>query len=108
MTSSPTRERLGIAGRVHHAGFVSDADLPAYMQAADIGACLRWPTNGETSASWLRLLAAGRPTVITDLAHQPEVPVVDARAWPAAARPVAVRGADPRRGRRAARGVPRC
>jgi glycosyltransferase involved in cell wall biosynthesis len=83
-------ERLGIAGRVHHAGFVSDADLPAYMQAADIGACLRWPTNGETSASWLRVLAAGRATVITDLAHQPEVPVVDARAWPAAARPVAV------------------
>ena len=28
--------------------------------------------------------------MITDLAHQPEVPVVDARAWPAAARPVAV------------------
>ena len=83
-------QRLGIAGRVHRAGFVSDADLPAYMQAADIGACLRWPTNGETSASWLRLIAAGRATVITDLAHQPEVPVVEARAWPAAARPVAV------------------
>ena len=37
--------------------------------AADICACLRWPTNRETSASWLRCLAAGRPTIVTDLAH---------------------------------------
>ena len=85
---------MGIAGRVHLAGFVPDADLPAYLQAADICACLRWPTNGETSASWLRLLAAGRATVITDLAHQPDVPVRRcrgpgrraARRWPSRCR----------------------
>ena len=63
------------------------------LQAADICACLRWPTNGETSASWLRAMAAGRATIITDLAHQPEVPVVDPRGW---------------RGRRASRWPSRC
>ena len=58
-----------------------DEELPAHMAAADICACLRWPTNGETSASWLRAIAAGRPTIITELSHQPELPVVDPRNW---------------------------
>ena len=71
----------GLADRVHFTGFVPDAELPAHLQAADICCCLRWPTNGETSASWLRAVAAGRPTIITDLAHQPEVPVIDPRGW---------------------------
>jgi glycosyltransferase involved in cell wall biosynthesis len=71
----------GIADRVHVTGFVPDAELAAHLQAADICACLRWPTNGETSASWLRAVAAGRATVITDLAHQAEVPVMHPRGW---------------------------
>ena len=81
--------RRGIGDRVHVTGYVPDAELTAHMLAADVGACLRWPTNGETSASWLRLIAAGRATVITDLAHQPEIPVVDARTWLGARQPVA-------------------
>jgi glycosyltransferase involved in cell wall biosynthesis len=80
----------GLADRVHLTGYVPDAELPAYLQAADIAACLRWPTNGETSASWLRAVAAGRPTIVTDLAHQPEVPVLDPRDWrPHAVEPIA-------------------
>lgn len=82
-------QQRGIADRVHFTGFVPDADLPAHLLAADIGACLRWPTNGETSASWLRLVAAGRATVITDLAHQEELPTVDPRTWQGARRPIA-------------------
>ena len=77
----------GLAGRVHFAGYVPDDELPAHLQAADICACLRWPTNGETSASWLRAVAAGRATVITDLAHQPDVPVAPPRGWPGAGEP---------------------
>jgi glycosyltransferase involved in cell wall biosynthesis len=69
----------GIADRVHLSGYVPDEELGAHLAASDICACLRWPTTGETSASWLRALAAGRPTVITDLAHQPEVPVAPPR-----------------------------
>ncbi len=71
----------GLAERVHVTGFVPDAELPAHMAAADICSCLRWPTNGETSASWLRAMAAGRATIITELSHQPELPVVDPRNW---------------------------
>ncbi len=77
----------GLVDRVHFAGYVPDDELPAHLQAADICACLRWPTNGETSASWLRAVAAGRATVITDLAHQPDVPVAPPRGWSAAGEP---------------------
>jgi glycosyltransferase involved in cell wall biosynthesis len=84
----------GLASRVRVTGFVADAELPAHMAVADICACLRWPTNGETSASWLRAIAAGRATIVTELSHQPELPVVDSRNWqplgPAAQAPMAV------------------
>jgi glycosyltransferase involved in cell wall biosynthesis len=73
--------RWGIADRVHVTGYVADADLPGYLAAADICACLRWPTNRETSASWLRCLAAGKPTIITALWHLGDVPTYDPRDW---------------------------
>jgi hypothetical protein len=47
---------------------------------ADACLCLRWPTSRETSASWLRCLAAGKPTVTSDLAHLTHVPVLDPRS----------------------------
>ena len=42
---------------------------------------LRWPSARETSASWLRAIAAGRPTLVTDLAQQADVPTLDPRSW---------------------------
>jgi glycosyltransferase involved in cell wall biosynthesis len=74
-------QRWGIAERVHVTGYVRDEELPAYLSAADFCACLRWPTNGETSASWLRCLAAGRATIITDLEYLGDVPTLDPRGW---------------------------
>ena len=71
----------GVADRVHVTGFVSDEDLPSYLLVADICACLRWPTNRETSASWLRCIAAGRATILTELVHQHDVPTLDPRGW---------------------------
>ena len=71
----------GIGDRVHLAGFVSDEELPEYLHAADVCACLRWPTNRETSASWLRCIAAGRATLITELAHLGDLPTLDPRSW---------------------------
>ena len=68
--------RLGLAGRVGIAGYVPDQALPAHLAAADICWCLRWPSNGETSASWIRCLAAGRPTLITALAQLQDVPAI--------------------------------
>ncbi|MEW6322401.1 MAG: glycosyltransferase family 4 protein, partial [Acidobacteriota bacterium] len=73
--------RWRLTGRVHVAGYVPDADLPAWLDAADVCACLRWPTNRETSASWLRALAAGRPTLVSGLADLVDVPTLDPYAW---------------------------
>jgi glycosyltransferase involved in cell wall biosynthesis len=64
--------------RVHVAGHVADEDLPAHLAAVDACACLRWPTNHETSASWLRCLAAGQPTMITALSDLRDVPALQA------------------------------
>jgi glycosyltransferase involved in cell wall biosynthesis len=60
--------------RVHATGYVEDAAVAAHLLAADVCLCLRWPTALETSASWLRCLAAARATVVTDLAHTADVP----------------------------------
>jgi glycosyltransferase involved in cell wall biosynthesis len=65
---------------VHIAGYVPDEALPAHLTAADICWCLRWPSSGETSASWIRCLAAGRPTLITALAQLQDVPALAATA----------------------------
>jgi glycosyltransferase involved in cell wall biosynthesis len=67
-------DRLNIADFVRVTGYVADDDIDAYLAAADACLCLRWPTALETSASWLRCLAAGRATVISDLAHVVDVP----------------------------------
>jgi glycosyltransferase involved in cell wall biosynthesis len=63
-----------IADRIHVTGFVDDEAIGAYLAAADVCLCLRWPTAQEASASWLQCLAARRPTVISDLAHTVDVP----------------------------------
>ena len=72
----------GVADRVVRAGFVEDAALGDCLAAADVCLCLRWPSSGRTSASWLRCLAAGKPTIVTDLPHLDGVPVlVTRRVW---------------------------
>ena len=78
-----TREaqRLGIGHRVSLTGYITDDEMPAYFSAADVCVCLRWPSSRETSASWLRYLAAGKPTIITDLVHLSDVPSLDPRNW---------------------------
>jgi len=62
------------ADGVRATGYVSDAAVGAYLNAADACLCLRWPSALETSASWLRCLAAGRPTVLSDLPHLVDIP----------------------------------
>ncbi|MBE3071334.1 MAG: glycosyltransferase family 4 protein, partial [Acidobacteria bacterium] len=82
--------RVGVTGRLKVTGYVADEDLAAYLDAADVCVCLRWPTTRETSASWLRCLAAGKPTIITDLTHNDEAAALDPRTWttlPAATAP---------------------
>lgn len=62
-------------------GYVDDEALAHELAAADVCLCLRWPTARETSASWLRCLAAGRATVVTDQLTTVDVPVLEPRHW---------------------------
>jgi glycosyltransferase involved in cell wall biosynthesis len=55
-------------------GRVPFAELPVHIEAADVVAHLRYPTARETSAALLRVLAQGRPTVISDLEHLADIP----------------------------------
>ena len=68
------------AARVHVTGYVPDAEVDDHLSAADACLCLRWPTALESSASWLQCLSAGRPTVLSDLAHLADVPTIDPRS----------------------------
>lgn len=70
---------LGVADRVTLTGYVEDAELPSYLDAVDVCLNLRWPTAHETSAAWLRCLAAAKPTIVSDLAHVTDVPSLDVR-----------------------------
>ena len=44
------------------------------MRACDVAVNLRHPTGGETSASFIRLLAFGRPTIVNQIGAFAEVP----------------------------------
>jgi glycosyltransferase involved in cell wall biosynthesis len=65
---------LGVAERVHVTGFVPYDDFEASIAACDLALNLRYPTAGETSASLLRVLAVGRPAVVSDHAQFAELP----------------------------------
>ncbi|HEV2851671.1 MAG TPA: glycosyltransferase family 4 protein [Thermoanaerobaculia bacterium] len=66
--------RAGVADRVHILGFVPFKDFEAAIAAVDLCLNLRYPTAGETSASLLRVLAAGRPALVSDYAQFGDFP----------------------------------
>ncbi len=66
---------LGLSDRVRFLGRLSYEDFTTLMTVADVGVNLRLPpTNGETSGALLNLLAAGVPTVVTDVATFSDYP----------------------------------
>ncbi len=69
-----TARRAGVADRIHITGFVSFEDFQAAIAATDLCLNLRYPTAGETSASLLRVLAGGRPAVVSEYAQFAELP----------------------------------
>jgi len=82
----PVADRGAVEARLHASGLlpaaivtgrVPFAELAAHMELADAVVHLRYPTARETSAALLRVLAQGRPTVMSDLEHLADV---DARA----------------------------
>ena len=72
----------GLDERATMTGYLdTDDDLTDHIAACDVTLNLRWPTARETSGPWLQALAAGRPTIVTDLIHQGDVPSLDPRTW---------------------------
>ncbi len=66
--------RFGVADRVVVTGFIDYDDFQAAIAACDLCVNLRYPTAGETSASLLRVLACGRPALVSDYAQFAELP----------------------------------
>jgi glycosyltransferase involved in cell wall biosynthesis len=66
--------RAGLADCVTVTGYVDRLAFEDYVAAADICLNLRHPTAGETSASLLRLLGAGKPTLVTASGSFAELP----------------------------------
>ena len=64
----------GVADRVHLTGFLDFQGFEQAIAACDLCVNLRYPTAGETSASLLRVLAVGRPAIVSDYAHSSELP----------------------------------
>ncbi len=64
----------GVAQRLHVTGFVAFEEFEAAISATDLCLNLRYPTAGETSASLLRILAVGRPAIVSDYAQFADLP----------------------------------
>ncbi len=65
---------VGVDGRVHFLGFLPFDRFEAAIAATDVCLNLRYPTAGETSASLLRILAVGKPAVVSEHAQMAELP----------------------------------
>ncbi|MGH9379086.1 MAG: glycosyltransferase [Thermoanaerobaculia bacterium] len=71
--ATPVRE-AGVGDRVHITGFLPYEEFHAAVAACDVCFNLRYPTAGETSASLLRILAVGRPVLVSDFAQFSDLP----------------------------------
>jgi glycosyltransferase involved in cell wall biosynthesis len=60
--------------KVRLVGFADSDTFAKYIAACDIGLNLRYPTLGESSATLLRLLAMGKPVLVSDVDSFAELP----------------------------------
>lgn len=70
----PLLDRLGVANRTIVTGRLENDDFVAAMAITDVVVHLRYPTARETSAALLRVMAQGRPVIMSDIANQSEIP----------------------------------
>ena len=72
----------GLQDAVVATGYIeTDEELTDYIAAMDVTLNLRWPTARELSGPWLRSLAAGKPSIVTDVLQMVDVPSLDPRTW---------------------------
>ncbi|MET0554695.1 MAG: glycosyltransferase [Vicinamibacteria bacterium] len=64
----------GLHGVAVVTGRVPFDELAEHVAAADVAVHLRYPTARETSAALLRVLAQGRPTIVSDLENLSDLP----------------------------------
>lgn len=69
-----TVEELKLSDHVTVTGYTELDAFQQYMDASDICINLRWPYNGETSGSFMRLLAKGKCTLVSNLGSFGEIP----------------------------------
>lgn len=63
-----------IEGKVSITGFIDIVQFKEYVELCDVCINLRYPYNGETSASLTRVLAAGKPVIVSDIGSFSEIP----------------------------------
>jgi glycosyltransferase involved in cell wall biosynthesis len=67
-------QSLGISDRVHQTGTVSEPRLRRWVSRASLAVQLRAGSSGETSAVVARCLAAGVPTIVSEIGSAAELP----------------------------------
>ena len=67
-------KKLSLQGQVKVTGYVDMLDFYRYIEVSDICLNLRFPFNGESSASLLRILSVGKPTIVTDIGSFSDFP----------------------------------
>lgn len=65
---------LGLEGRVVVTGYISLDKFETYINATDICMNLRWPYNGETSGSLMRILGKGKCVIVNNIGSFGEIP----------------------------------
>ncbi|BBD67492.1 putative glycosyltransferase [Nostoc commune NIES-4072] len=66
--------KLSLQNKVKVTGYVNMSDFYHYIEASDICLNLRFPFNGESSASLLRILSVGKPIIVTDIGSFSDFP----------------------------------
>jgi glycosyltransferase involved in cell wall biosynthesis len=59
---------------IHKTGYVKDADFFSMINAADLVMNLRYPYNGESSATLIQCMSLGKLCVVTDIGWFGELP----------------------------------
>lgn len=65
---------LGVSDQVTVTGYTSLDDFRQYIDATDVCLNLRWPYNGETSGSLMRILGKGKCVVVNNIGSFGEIP----------------------------------
>ena len=67
-------KQLEISDQIQVTGYTELEEFRQYIDATDVCLNLRWPYNGETSGSLMRILGKGKCVVVNDIGSFGEIP----------------------------------